>query len=192
MLLQRGAEPGVLYPQILLRFGLAAGHQIASEQLAAVLLEGFAEFGDLQHAFWAVQAIAHRVVAAFGQLLLDVLMQLVAGAGLHEGWRRGVDQSTGRRHRRRWIVRKQGRGTIMSNWIRSGARNAACRAVMALATASQPRSPDDWRHRYVFSSSGWLPVCSTELGGPELRCRSSEGRWLNNINSGKGASCDRD
>lgn len=95
MLLQRGAEPGVLYPQILLRFGLAAGHQIASEQLAAVLLEGFAEFGDLQHAFWAVQAIAHRVVAAFGQLLLDVLMQLVAGAGLHEA---GVGEST-REHR---------------------------------------------------------------------------------------------
>ncbi len=92
MLLQRGAEPGVLYPQILLRFGLAAGHQIASEQLAAVLLEGFAEFGDLQHAFWAVQAIAHRVVAAFGQLLLDVLMQLVAGAGLHEAGVGGVDQ----------------------------------------------------------------------------------------------------
>jgi len=58
MLLQRRAQSGVLRPEILIRFRLASGHQIAPEQLATILLANFAEFGDVLHAVRRVQSIA--------------------------------------------------------------------------------------------------------------------------------------
>ncbi|MNN00350.1 hypothetical protein D3C81_1129370 [compost metagenome] len=66
-------------------FGLVVEHaQVAAQQLAVVLLVGFAGLQQAQRRAGGVQGIAHAVVATLGQLLLDLVVQPVAGFGFHQ------------------------------------------------------------------------------------------------------------
>lgn len=67
-------------------------HQVAVQQLAAMLLEGFAELQHGQQAVGCVQLVAHLVVRALHQLLLDLLVQAVAGLGFHQAGVRRIEQ----------------------------------------------------------------------------------------------------
>ncbi|MNJ33767.1 hypothetical protein D3C77_284570 [compost metagenome] len=75
-------------------------HQVTAQQLAIVLLVGFAQFQQVQRPLGGVQGIAHQVAGALAQLQLDVVMQLVARLGLHQAGVGRADQGAeiDRRH----------------------------------------------------------------------------------------------
>ncbi|MNE18781.1 hypothetical protein D3C80_1118370 [compost metagenome] len=69
-------------------------HQVAAQQLAVVLLVGFAQLQQVQRALGGVQGIAHQVMRALGQLQLNGIVQFVARFGLHQAGVGRADQCT--------------------------------------------------------------------------------------------------
>ena len=69
-------------------------HQVAAQQVAVVLFVGFAHLQQAQRAVAGVQGVAHQVVGAVAQLLLDRIMQLIARLGLHQAGVGGAEQGT--------------------------------------------------------------------------------------------------
>ena len=58
--------------------------QIAAQQMTVVLFVGFAQFQHAQCTGRRVQGVAHQIMRADGQLLLDRIVQLIARFGLHQ------------------------------------------------------------------------------------------------------------
>ncbi|MNH12583.1 hypothetical protein D3C79_721290 [compost metagenome] len=69
-------------------------HQVTAQQLAVVLLVGFAQLQQVQRALGGVQGIAHQVMGALGQLQLNGIVQFVARFGLHQAGVGRADQCT--------------------------------------------------------------------------------------------------
>jgi hypothetical protein len=100
--LQGHLQAQVLFRQLALGFLAGAFlvlQQVAVEQLAAALLEGLADFQQVQHAAGRVQGVAHLVVGMFHQLLLDLFVQAVPRLGFHQAGVGGVEQAASRNSR---------------------------------------------------------------------------------------------
>ena len=67
-------------------------HQVAAHQVAVVLFVGFAHLQNAQRAVMGVQGVAHQIMGAVGQLLLDRIVQLVARLGFHQAGVGRADQ----------------------------------------------------------------------------------------------------
>ncbi|CRM82999.1 hypothetical protein [Pseudomonas sp. 22 E 5] len=67
-------------------------HQVAAQQVAIVLFIRLTHLQQAQGPIVGVQGVAHQVMRAMGQLLLDGVMQLIARLGFHQAGVRGTDQ----------------------------------------------------------------------------------------------------
>ena len=99
ILLQRAAQLLILRVQLLFGRGelieaLVCYQQIAAQQLAVALFEGFAHLQQGQSTLRGMQGVAHQVMRALQQLLLDGVVQAIARFGFHQAGVGGVHQCT--------------------------------------------------------------------------------------------------
>ena len=60
------------------------GQQIAAQKMSIVLFVGLAQLHQVQWAQGGVQGVMHNVVVAGPELMLDCIVQVIAGAGFHQ------------------------------------------------------------------------------------------------------------
>jgi len=66
--------------------------QIAAQQRATMALQALADLDDLAGRRRGVEQVAHLIAAVFGQLQLDVFVQPMTDAGLHQAGIGGIDE----------------------------------------------------------------------------------------------------